>query len=127
MNRIYTHTDEVEPKQNAEPSKISEAVKKVADFDFSIKKELVVKQVPFIAYCCMLLVVFIYITHKTESTLSKIERLKKETKNMRTYYINTLSDLMQDSRQSSIAEKLTDKGIKQLKTPPYKITYSGNN
>jgi hypothetical protein len=33
---------------------------------------------------------------------------------------------MRASKQSAVAKKLEKTGIKELKTPPQKITYSGN-
>lgn len=128
MNKIYTYGNEtLTEKPNEGNKKLTDTVKKVADFDFSISKDVVIKQLPFIMYCCVLLLVFIFITHQTEKTARNTEILKNETKNLRTYYINTLSMLMYESKQSNLARKLSKKGIKELKTPPYKITYNDGN
>lgn len=125
MNRIITHTE----NKSTEPEvvKLTEAVKKVTDFNFKLNREHLAAQIPFIIYCSLLLVVFIFHSHRTEKAIREIDKLSKENKALRTYYISTLSMLMSDSKQSGIAEKLKHTGIKELQIPPFKITYSGNN
>jgi hypothetical protein len=49
--------------------------------------------------------------------------LQYELKDLRSEYITVLSEIMSESRQSELAKKLENTGIKELKNPPSKITY----
>lgn len=127
MNRIIENSEKQEEKTDTGSFILTEKVKKVAEFDFSIKREQVIKQAPFLAYCCLLVILIIYNTHNAEKIIRKTDKLKKEIKDLRTHYISTLSILMSESKQSTVALKLQPLGIKELKTPPFKITYNGSN
>lgn len=106
-----------------EPSRLTSAMQKMADFDFNISKEWMVKQIPFALFVLMLLLLHIYNVHTTERIIRKTDKLNKEIKELRSEYITILSELMSESKQSTVAEKLDTLGIKELTTPPIKITY----
>lgn len=131
MNRIIPHNEqesEVQKKPDPAVANFTEKVKRIADYDFSIKRAQLNEQAPFIGYCLLLLVVFIYHTHRTEVIIRELDKTKRESKELRTEYISTLSMLMSQSKQSQIADSLARYGIKELKSPPYKITFShGSN
>jgi hypothetical protein len=113
----------VEDQKPKETSKLTSAVQKMADFDFNISREWIVKQIPFGVFVIVLLLVHIYNVHTTERIIRKTDKLNKEIKELRSEYITILSELMSESKQSSVAEKLDTLGIKELTTPPIKITY----
>jgi len=125
-NRIITEDQDKPAESKAEPSVLSETVKKVADFDFNINKDFLKNQFWFLVFLSFLIVAFIYNGHQTEKKIRKIDLLNKEIKEMRSEYISVLSYLMNESKQSSIAKKLADRGIKELKAPPQKITINGD-
>ncbi len=106
-----------------EPSRLTSAMQKMADFDFNISKEWMVKQIPFALFVLVLLLLHIYNVHTTERIIRKTDKLNKEIKELRSEYITILSELMSESKQSTVAEKLDTLGIKELTTPPIKITY----
>ncbi|MBP9688718.1 MAG: hypothetical protein KBE91_03845 [Bacteroidia bacterium] len=127
-NRIISN-DEVEEKEAneevkpKETSKFTSAMQKMADFDFNISKEWMVRQIPFGLFVMVLLLVHIYNVHSTERIIRKTDKLNKEIKELRSEYITILSALMSDSKQSTVAKKLDTLGIKELISPPIKITY----
>ncbi len=126
MNRIVTEEEEKQEHVHDEDTqRLTETVKRLADFDFNIKKEQLVNQAPFLAYCCFLVILFIYNSHRSEKIIRETDRLTKEVKDLRSEYISVLSDLMNESKQSAVAKKLQPYGIKELKNPPNKITYGG--
>lgn len=125
MNRIIT--DNEEPKiEKADTSKLSDTVKKVADFDFNISREMLLKQLPFGLFICFLLVLLIWNGHTTEKLIRSIDKVNKENKELRSEYTSIMSEMMNQSRQSSIAKRLENLGIKESKNPPQKITVNGN-
>jgi cell division protein FtsL len=127
-NRIITETvDEQEElaqeEKPKEASKLTSAMQKMADFDFNISKEWMAKQIPFALFIMMLLLIHIYNVHTTERIIRKTDTLNKEIKELRSEYITILSELMSESKQSTVAKKLDTLGIKELISPPIKITY----
>ncbi len=106
-----------------EESSLTSTVKKIADFDFHLKREWLIKQIPFALFVIALLLIHIYNVHSTERIIRQTDNLNKEIKELRSEYITILSNLMSESKQSTVAEKLDTFGIKELTTPPIKITY----
>ncbi len=128
MNRIVEEEAET-VKKTVDPDtrNFTETVKRITDFDFKIKQEQLMEQVPFLVYLCVLVMLFIYNSHHSEKIIRETDKLNKEVKDLRSEYISELSELMSESKQSAVAKKLQPYGIKELKTPPSKITYSDNN
>ncbi len=128
MNKIITEKEEATKKvADQDTRNFTETVKRMTDFDFRIKQEQLMEQVPFLIYLCVLVMLFIYNSHHSEKIIRETDKLNKEVKDLRSEYISELSELMSESKQSAVAKKLQPYGIKELKTPPSKITYSSNN
>jgi hypothetical protein len=125
LNHIQEHNDA--EKQEPKTTNLTEKVKKVAEYDFRLNKEQLINLAPFYSFCILLLFIFIAYTHKAEKTIRQTEKLKREVKELRTQYISTLTLLMSESKQSTVAKKLVPFGIKELKTPPRKITHNNGN
>jgi cell division protein FtsL len=124
MNKIITEEESTEKKPiDKETRKLTETVKRFADFDFSINPDQARKQLPFLIYLCVLVMLFIYNSHRSEKIIRDTDKLTKEVKDLRSEYISELSELMSESKQSAVAKKLQPFGIKELKNPPSKITY----
>lgn len=115
-----------EEKTPKEKSKLTGAFQRVADFDFFISREMIIKQIPFVLFIVFLLMVQIWNAHNTEKVIRRTDKLSREIKELRSEYISILSDQMSQSKQSSIAKKLDTLGIKELTSPPFKITTNGN-
>ncbi len=127
-NRIITETEDeqeelVQEEKPKEASKLTSAMQKMADFDFNISKEWMTRQIPFALFIIILLLIHIYNVHTTERIIRKTDTLNKEIKELRSEYITILSELMSESKQSTVAKKLDTLGIKELISPPIKITY----
>jgi hypothetical protein len=124
MNRIIKEEESAGKETvDNESRNFTETVKRFADFDFRIKPEQVLTQLPFLAYLFVLIMLFIYNSHRSEKIIREADRLQQEVKDLRSEYISELSLLMGESKQSTVAKKLAPFGIKELKTPPSKITY----
>lgn len=129
-NKIITE-DEIKAQEEAakeaqkpkEASRLTNAMQKMADFDFNISRGWMVRQIPFGLFVVFLLLLHIYNVHSSERIIRKTDRLHKEIKELRSEYITILTQLMSESKQSTVAQKLDTLGIKELTTPPIKITY----
>lgn len=126
-NKILTEEElnkqEPEVEKPKETSRLTSTMQKMADFDFNISREWMVRQIPFALFIMVLLLLHIYNVHTTERIIRKTDKLNKEIKELRSEYITILSQLMSESKQSNVAKKLDTLGIKELTTPPIKITY----
>ncbi len=125
-NKIIENVEEnLEEQKPREPSRLTNTLKKFSDFDFNMSNTWVKKQVPFVLFIVLLLLIHIWNVHNTERMIRKTDKLNREIKELRSEYISVLSELMSESKQSTVAQKLDTVGIKELSTPPIKITYSG--
>lgn len=85
--------------------------------------EKVAKQIPFVLYLCMLIMVYITIRYHAESLVRKEARLQNELKEMRAKSISTASELMFNSKQSVVAEEVKRRGLNLIEPqePPMKL------
>jgi cell division protein FtsL len=124
---IEKETEEVVEEKPKETSGLTQTMRKVADFDFNISRDGMLKQVPFGMFIVLLLLIHIWNAHNVEKVIRKTDKLNREIKELRSEYISILSELMSESKQSTIASKLDTLGIKELTTPPFKITQPSGN
>jgi hypothetical protein len=92
-----------------------------------LTRENVVKQLPFLIYIFLMAVMYIANSYNAEKAIIESTRTKKLNEEYRYSYINTHSKLMNVSRQSELAHKLVNTGIKELKAPPRKIIVPESN
>lgn len=123
-NKIIIQREEKEPVEQTPkaPSRLSSTFRKVADFDFYISNSWMMQQIPFALFIVFLLLLHIWNVHQNERIVRQTDQLNKEVKELRSEYISILSELMSQSKQSNLAAKLDSSGIKELTTPPIKIT-----
>jgi cell division protein FtsL len=118
--------EEVKEEKPKETSRLTNTMQKVADFDFNISRDGMLNQIPFGLFIVLLLLIHIWNAHNVEKVIRRTDKLNREIKELRSEYISILSELMSESKQSAVAAKLDTLGIKELTTPPFKITQSGN-
>lgn len=125
MNQLIDEIEESEKKKKelaeARKSTTGKQMAQVAEFDFFITRENMQKTFPFFMFLAGLAVCYIANTHYAEKTIRQSDKLTKEIKELRSEYITIKSDLMYRSKQSEVAQRLQDKEIKPLTTPPRKI------
>lgn len=79
------------------------------------------ENLPFLFFLALLAIVYIANSYYAEKKIRNIEKLQKEVKELRYEHIYTKSKLMSKSKQSEVAETLSEEGIKESRTPPGKI------
>jgi hypothetical protein len=81
------------------------------------------KHLPFLVFIAFLAFVYIANNYYAENKVRDINKLRKELKELRYEYITSKSKLMNLSKQSQIADRLSDKGVKES-TDPIKTIYA---
>lgn len=84
-------------------------------------RENLAKQIPFILFLTFIGVLYIANSYNAEKTIIEISRTKKQNEELRFAYITNKSDLMFHSKQSEVAVKLKNSGIKESLVPPVKL------
>jgi len=80
-----------------------------------------VQYLPKILFFMAMGIVYISNTHYAEKTVRKINAIQAEVEDLRADYTTLKSDLMFASKQSEVARKVKDYGLKESLTPPYKV------
>ncbi len=80
-----------------------------------------VQHLPKILYITFLAILYISNTHYAEKTVREINAIQAEVEDLRADYTTMKADLMFASKQSEVARKVKDYGLKESLTPPYKV------
>jgi hypothetical protein len=80
-----------------------------------------VQYLPKILFVMLLGILYISNTHHAEKTVRKINAIQAEVEDLRADYTTLKSDLMFASKQSEVARKVREFGIRESLTPPYKV------
>tara|TARA_B100000401_G_C52726624_1_gene681384 strand:+ start:145 stop:462 length:318 start_codon:yes stop_codon:yes gene_type:complete len=75
----------------------------------------------------ILSLVMISSSHSVDRKVYKIAALDEEIKSLRSEFVDTRTRLMSYKMESSVKNRLSDKGIKSSKKPPVKIIINVNN
>jgi hypothetical protein len=81
-----------------------------------------VKYLPKILFVMLLGILYISNTHHAEKTVRAINAIQAEVEDMRADYTTLKSDLMYASKQSEVARRVKEYGLKESLTPPYKVS-----
>ena len=75
----------------------------------------------FIVFCTVLAIIMIASSHSAEQKVHQIAKLNNEVRELRSEFVERRSDLMKIKMESTITEKMVEKGIGPSDTPPNKI------
>ena len=92
-----------------------------------LTRDKAINQLPFLFFIVLIAVLYIANSYNADKVIIESTRIKKANEEYRYAYISTHSSLMNVSRQSELAQKLLNTGLKELKVPPRKIMVPGNN
>lgn len=105
--------------------KVAYSVTEVIGGNF-LNRENVVKQLPFLIFLVLLSLLYIGNSYSSEKLVINIERIKKANQELRYEQILMKSKLMHYSRQTEVARKLIETGLKESTIPPHKIIVKTN-
>jgi len=89
--------------------------------EFELNKEWVTKSLPVILVLAAVATFYIFLVHAHVKTLSKIENLKTENQELRSELIAIQTDLMTKSKQSEVANRVKESGLKEMREPPLQL------
>lgn len=124
-NEIKKKPEEVTPETEVAEEKPKKASKilQASEYSFFMDKENLRKLFPMFLFLAGLGLFYIYNAHYAQRIVRKTDDIKDEIKELRAEYITIKSDLMYQSKQSQIIKRLSASELKELRTPPFKITY----
>lgn len=85
-----------------------------------------VQYVPKILFGMLLGILYISNTHYSEKTVRRINAIQAEVEDLRADYTTMKADLMFASKQSEVARRVKDIGLRESLTPPHKIKVDGS-
>lgn len=80
-----------------------------------------VYHLPKALFLMMLSLLYIGNTHYAERAIRKINRLQAEVEDLRADYTTLKADLMYAGKQSEVARRVKDMGLRESSSPPFKI------
>jgi hypothetical protein len=91
-----------------------------------LTRHRVVQSLPFLGFLAGIALLYIANTYYAEKTIMKSYHLRKELKELRYEFVTTRSRLMFESKQSEVARRLEERGIRESRVPPVKIRIEEN-
>jgi hypothetical protein len=80
-----------------------------------------VQYLPKVLFVMLLLVIYIGNTHYGERTTREINRAQSEVEDLRADYTTLKADVMFSSKQSEVARRTREMGLRESLNPPFKI------
>lgn len=87
-----------------------------------LTRETVLQSLPYLLFLMVLGLFYIANTYYAEKTIIESDRLRTEIKELRYEFVTTRSALMQLSKQSEVAKRLEETGIKESLIPPVNLS-----
>ena len=97
------------------------AIEKRLKLESYFEEGFPIQYLPKILFALMLGILYISNTHYSEKTVRDISAIQAEVEDLRADYTTLKSDLMFASKQSEVAKKVKEFGLKESFKPPYKI------
>lgn len=79
------------------------------------------KYIPHTLFLTLIGIFYIGNNHWAEKTIRKIDKIQMEVEELRADYTSLKADYMFASKQSEVARKVKNAGLKESSTPPNKI------
>ncbi|MCX6247734.1 MAG: FtsL-like putative cell division protein [Bacteroidetes bacterium] len=127
MDEEQKNTTQDPPKEEIRPvkkaGKMTRGIHDVIGGDV-LSKSAVLDNLPFLVFLAILALLYIGNTYYSEKTFKEIEKTKNELKELRYRSITAKARMLDVGKQTEIAKKVEQLGIKGTTTPPFKIFYS---
>jgi hypothetical protein len=115
-----TNEARIKPSQAGGPSLFS-GLEKRLKLESYFEEGFPVQYLPKILFVMVLGLLYISNTHHAERTTRAINRAQTEVEDLRADYTTLKSDVMFASKQSEVARRVREIGLKESLRPPYKI------
>jgi hypothetical protein len=118
--------DTLKAKGKSKGKQTGGKIKGILEGSFLVR-EKVIGLLPFLVFLTGIGLLYIFNSNYANRTIITISKTKKQIEEQRFEYINTKSKLMHTTRQTEIAKRLQNSGLKESKTPPRKILIDQSN
>ncbi len=120
------NTIRIEPKAKSTGSGLFSFFERRLRLESYFEEGFPVQHVPKLVFVMLLGLFYIGNTHYVDKTVRRINELQSEVEDLRADYTTTKADLMFSSKQSEVARKVSQFGLKESLKPPYKIAVKEN-
>jgi len=110
-----------EPIVPEEPVVKKSRLKRIQEYDFNINRENATRMIPFVLFIMAWIIIYIANHQYGEKTLGKMDKLRKELKELKADFYTSNAELSNKSMQSQVTLKATPLGLKELTTPPQRM------
>jgi hypothetical protein len=112
----------VKPKKEAQPgNSIFSSIEKRLKLETYFEEGFPVQYLPKILFVLILGLLYIGNTHHAEKTVREINRAQSEVEDLRADYTTLKAEVMFASKQSEVARRVKELGLRESLNPPYKI------
>jgi hypothetical protein len=80
-----------------------------------------VQYLPKLLFAVLLSLLYISNTHHAEKSTRKIDKMQSEVEDLRADYTTLKADIMYASKQSEVARRVNELGLKESLNPPFKV------
>ena len=87
-----------------------------------LTREKVLRNMPFLLFCALLMILYIAYGYHTERIVRELERTGSELKEQRSEYITVRAELEKLEQQSQVAGRIGALGLHESRVPPVKLT-----
>ncbi|CEN35184.1 FtsL-like putative cell division protein [Capnocytophaga cynodegmi] len=101
--------------------KATNEIKNILRGKFLVEGKEATKNWTFIAFLFVLGVVMITSSHNADNKVHQIAKLNEEVNELKSQFVDVRSQLQKVKLESSLLNKLKNKGLKQPEKPPQKI------
>ncbi len=109
-----------EIKKEKKESPVIKILFEVLDGTF-LTREKVMSLLPFMYFMTFIAVIYIANTYYSEKVFKEIRKIENELKELKSEHISITSELMFVSKQSKVANRVEQLGLKESVVPPKKI------
>ena len=93
----------------------------VLSLDRIFEEGVPIKYLPHLLFLTVIGVFYIGNNHYGERTIRKIDKLEEEVEDLRADYTTLKADLMFKTKQSEVAQRVAELGLKETLIPPTKL------
>lgn len=112
----------IKPAKSSIPGKgLFSSLEQRLKLEYYFEDGFPVKHLPKVLFVMALGLIYISNTHYAEKTVRRISAMQAEVEDLRADYTTLKADLMFASKQSEVARKVSEMGLKESLKPPYKV------
>jgi hypothetical protein len=118
-----TNVEKVKPKKESAGTggSIFSGMERRLKLETYFEEGFPVQYLPKILFILVLSLLYIGNTHHAEKTVRAINRAQSEVEDLRADYTTLKADVMFASKQSEVARRVKELGLKESLNPPFKI------